>query len=752
MLHMLLLVLTSVFIGPAHASPENPFRVTAQPLNVAAGAEATAQVTFHVPPGTYLYKEMTSVVVANPGGLEAGEASLPPALVKEDPATGLDREVWDMDAVAEVSLKAPTKAGEHELLLEVNYQGCKGSLCYMPVTELIPVPVTVAAEKASLLDVLVGTAHASQLSDENPITVSTRLEGDVIVADVKQYKGWHATQMMTAIELKPPEDTSVPAVIQLCKQTWPPAIQRPDPAIPGSMRGEFDGDFVAKAEIAGPEGTHTVTGWVAYQACKADKCLLPQYADFEFEVTLDGSRPVDEEACAWSVEEVEDAKKDEPSTTELADFSGDEDTAGGAAPSFGGDAFAEARAKGILPLLALVFGAGFLVSLTPCVLPMVPITMGIIGAESSGNRGRAIFLACMYVVGLAVVYTALGVFAGLTGSIFGGWMQSPWVVGGVGLFFVAMAFAMFGFYEVGVPSALASKLNDKGGAGPLGAFIVGAVGAVVAGPCSGPVIASLMVVIGQQGEILLGAFLMMAFSLGMGTIFIAAGVAGDALLRPGAWMDTVKKGFGVAMLIAATWFVSAHIGETLTTLSYGLILLITANFAWPQEYDDGLIVGAKRSYGVFGNLVGAMILLGVLQSAGFGPQFGGGGGGGVAAEAEEHVIWSDDHDGSLALAAEQGKPIIIDFTADWCAACKELEHFTYTDAEVIATSEQFVTVMIDATDKKDPVANALLEKYDVKGLPTVLFLHPDGTVRDELTLTGFEPADKFLPRMQAALD
>ena len=107
MLHMLLLVFTSVFIGPAHASPENPFRVTAQPLNVAAGAEATAQVTFHVPPGTYLYKEMTSVVVANPGGLEAGEASLPPALVKEDPATGLDREVWDMDAVAEVSLKAP---------------------------------------------------------------------------------------------------------------------------------------------------------------------------------------------------------------------------------------------------------------------------------------------------------------------------------------------------------------------------------------------------------------------------------------------------------------------------------------------------------------------------------------------------------------------------------------------------------------------------------------------------------------------
>ncbi len=489
MLNVLLLITAAL------AAPENPFRITTQAVEMTAGTEARAQITFHVPQGTYLYGDMTGLTVANPGELQVGEPSRPPTLVTEDPATGLERRVWDLDAVFELPIEAPSEPVTHELLVEAFYQGCKGALCYLPETELLPIVVTV-------VDFMVGDAQAAELSDENPVAISTRLEGDRIVASFEQLDGWHMTQMMTSIDLQPREDTSTPPTVRFCQQVWPPAIQRPDPAMPEATRGEFDGNFQVTADIAGPAGTHVLAGSVAYQACKAEKCLLPQYHDFEVEVTLDGSRPWDEEACAWVIEEVQPNTEQHPEVTPtLEDFSGGEEQAAPATASFGGDAFADARSKGILSLLALVFGAGFLVSLTPCVLPMVPITIGIIGATASGNRLKAISLAATYVLGLAVVYTALGLFAALTGSIFGGWMQSPWVVGTVALFFVVMGFSMFGFFEFGVPSSLATKLNSKGGAGYGGTFVVGAVGAVVAGPCSGPVIASLMVLIGQQGEL-----------------------------------------------------------------------------------------------------------------------------------------------------------------------------------------------------------------------------------------------------------
>ena len=423
-----------------------------------------------------------------------------------------------------------------------------------------------------------------------------------------------------------------------------------------------------------------------------------------------------------------------------------------AAP-FGGGVLADAAEKGAIWLVLFTFGAGFLVSLTPCVLPMIPITMGIIGAQSSDNRLQGFLLSMTYVAGLATVYTVLGVSAAMAGSIFGGWMQSIWVVGGISTFFVAMGFAMFGFFDLGVPASIQTKLGQKGGAGFVGAFVVGAVGAVVAGPCSGPVIASLMVLIGQQGQLALGAALMVAFSLGMGVLFLIAGTFSGALFRPGVWMDTVKKSFGVLMWLGAIYFVSAHLSDTVVALLTAFVLLSTAVFGWPadEEMDGAFLARAKKLYCVVGGLIGAYLLVGLLVTRGFilpplSLNVGGG-----AVEQGPHLAWEDDEPAALARAADQGKPLIIDFTAEWCAACKELEHFTYTDPSVIALSESFVPLMIDATTGDDPVVKSLLDKYDVKGLPTVLFLKPDGTVLSDLTLVGFEPATDFLPRMERAL-
>lgn len=785
---VLLILVVLLGIGPrtSEAGERSPFRVGVAPLELVPQAKGAITLTLYVPPGTVLYRDMTLVEVVDAGGLGLGAPDLPPGILKLDPVLGMEREHWDMDALIELPVTAPAKPGVYRAQLDVSFQGCRGSICFLPQTERVEATVAVVARKAAL-DPLgwLPAAHAGGLSDENPVGVKVSVRGEELLVAFEQAPGWHLNQAMTFIELAEGQ------ALSLGKGRWPKAHQRPDPALPGATRGEFDGSFTVPSPIQGPAGTHTLTGTVGYQACKAELCLIPQYHDFSVQVTL-GAAPKVAPAADPAVK----APGPTPASPPVADAPAEPapavDAASGeapppaeeppvveaapaevapvaaaappvpppavvsAAPAAGlpVDGFAAARERGLGWLVVFVFGAGFLVSLTPCVLPMVPITMGIIGARSASSRLQGVALSLTYVAGMAVVYTALGVGAALTGSIFGGWMQSPWVVGTVAAFFAAMGASMFGLFEVAVPSALAESLSSKGGSGFGGSFVVGAVGAVVAGPCSGPVIASLMVLIGQQHELGLGVLLMLVFSLGMGVIFLLAGAFSGQVLRPGAWMDTVKKGFGVIMWLGAVYFVSPHLSDTMTALLTAGVLLSTAVFGWPADDSDGpLVARAQRLYAVVGGLVGAYLLLGTLVTQGFilpPLQVSAGGGGAQAAAAS--ISWLDNEPQALAEAARQGKPVVLDFTAEWCAACKELEHFTYTDPQVIAAAQGFVPVMIDATSDKDPAVKALFDKYKVTGLPTVLFMRPDGTVLESLTLRGFEPAEAFLPRMTAALE
>jgi thioredoxin:protein disulfide reductase len=501
----------------------------------------------------------------------------------------------------------------------------------------------------------------------------------------------------------------------------PPGVPFVDPAT-GFERIDLNDDFVLRAPLNGPAGTWTVDLLVHYQACRETLCKMPDSLPLTVQATIGAGGAVDLRASSG--------------------------------PPASGDLFAGAREAGIWQLLGLVFAAGLGVSLTPCVLPMVPITIGIIGARSAGSRMTALALSGTYVAGLALVYTALGVAAGATGMMFGAWMQSPWVVGAIALLFFGMGLSMFGLFEVGVPGSIQTRLSQYGGSGFGGAFVLGMVGALVAGPCSGPVLISIIALIGQQGELLLGAALMMIFSLGMGIIFLVSGAFSSTLLRPGAWMDTVKKSFGLFMWAGALYFASPHLADWLTALVGAAMLLVTAVFAWPDpDAGEGFWVErSRRLYSVVGGLVGGYLLLGVLLTEGFIlPPLSLGGAAGAQEAARPGIPWGDDEAAALARAAAEGKPVILDFTAEWCAACKELEHFTYTDPTVIAAAERMVPLMIDATEDTDPAVKALVEKYGVRGLPTVKFLRPDGTPMEELTITGFLPAPEFLPYMERAL-
>jgi len=577
----------------------------------------------------------------------------------------------------------------------------------------------------------IAVAPSLEVGKQGDVAVSFRVPpGSVLYADAMDVRVLRSGGLEVG-ELKKPEPE------------W-----KIDPA-QGTLRAVYSHDVTWGLPVEAPAaGPHHLVIEAQWQGCKGTLCTLLKTQSLP--VTVDAVQASGlrlERAPLWSVF-LSDAHAEDEAVEEA-----EQAAVPAVEPVFEGNktGFAAAQEKGLFWLLLFVFGAGFLVSLTPCVLPMVPITMGIIGASAGGSRSKGLALGATYVVGQAMVYTVLGVSAAMAGSVFGAWMQSLWVVGGVATFFFLMGLSMFGFFNVQVPASLQTKLSSVGGAGFVGAFLVGMVGALVAGPCSGPVIASLMVLIGQQGEMALGISLMLSFSLGMGVIFLLAGAFSTSVLRPGAWMDTVKKGFGVILWLGAIYFASAHLSQTVMALSTCFVLLSTAVWGWPSrtEDDTSKVVKIRRLYSVVAGVVGAYLLLGLLLTRGFilGPmQFSGG----THAEAV-HVAWQQDDAAVMAAAAASGKPIMVDFTADWCAPCKKLDRTTFSDANVVALSQQFELLQVDGSKGSEKL-DRLKDKFGAYGFPTVAFVKPDGTPMPGFKLEAYESAEPFMRRMQAVLD
>ncbi len=724
----LVVALPAVALAQQPVQAEDPFRVEIANIDLPAGGSADLGVLMVIPAEHHLYRDMLEIRMDEPGAFTLGEPDIPMGELEPDPAfPEKKREAYHESFTITVPISAPANAalGDTEVELQVRYQGCKDKICFLPNERAVPVTLTVVAGDGGHAPVasadLSAFGERPELTQDNPVGVKVLPGDSELRVAFFQLDGWHINKTMTFIEL------GEGAPVQAGDQHFPPAHAFTDP-VTGMERQEIGGDFLATMDLSGADGSYTVPVTVGFQACKDNLCLMPKYPEFTVEVTIGGAAVASGDAAAGDGE----AK---------------------AAPA-GTDKFSQVREKGLFWLVLFVFGAGFLVSLTPCVLPMIPITIGIIGARASGSRLKAFSLSLTYVAGLAMVYTALGATAGLTGGLFGAWMQNVWVVGAVGLFFALMGLAMFGLFDVAMPSGVTTKLNQMGGAGYGGAFIVGMVGAVVAGPCSGPVIAALMVLVGSEGEIFLGVSLMLAFSLGMGVLFLAAGLFSSVLLRPGAWMESVKRVFGVIMLFGAIYFVKAHMPDWATALLTASVLLSTAVFGWPSDDSEGpKITKAHKLYSVVAGIVGAWLLVGLMATYGFilPPVQLSAGGAGVEAQGP-HIEWMSDETAAIAKAKAENKPLVIDFTAEWCAACQELEHITYQDPRVIERAESFVPVMLDCTDGKDETVKALQDKYEVLGLPTVVFVLPDGTTMDDLKVTGFVDADDFLGRMDEALD
>jgi len=433
----------------------------------------------------------------------------------------------------------------------------------------------------------------------------------------------------------------------------------------------------------------------------------------------------------------------------------------GAGP--GVDIAGRLASQGYLITFVGVFLSGILLSFTPCVFPMIPITVSVIGARGAGSVARSFTLSLAYVLGIALTYAALGVFAAKTGALFGSALQNPWVVGFVVLVLSTLALSMFGLFEVQVPSALAARLQGGTRGGYGGVFLMGIVAGLVASPCVGPVILGLLLFIATTGSIALGFSLLLTLGLGMGLLFIVIGTfsgALSALPRAGGWMDRVKELFGALLLGMALYFLKPLIDPIGFAALAGLVLLTLAGFGGVFDAGAPGWLGRARRTVLLVFLAGGLALTGaaILQSGLVVPKgslvgSGGEGGrsalGGPSAGAAAEIPWVGSEPDGIAAARMASRPVVIDFTADWCLVCHELDAVVFRDPRVVSAAKDFVPIRLDYTRMND-ATRKLQSKYGIRGLPMIVFLDREGHVLPHLTVTGFVTAEDFLERMKKA--
>ena len=408
--------------------------------------------------------------------------------------------------------------------------------------------------------------------------------------------------------------------------------------------------------------------------------------------------------------------------------------------------------------LAFFFLAGLGLSLTPCVFPMIPILSGIIagqGHNSSHARGFALSLA--YVLGMAVTYAAAGVAAGMTGTLISSALQNSWVLGSFALVFVVLSFSMFGFYELQLPTSLQSKLSEEsghlqGGRG-IGVFLMGALSALIVGPCVAAPLAGALLYIGQTGDAVLGGTALFVMALGMGAPLIAVGIAGGSLLpKTGAWMEGVKKAFGVLLLATAVWLVSPVMPPVVSMLAWSMLLIIPAIYLHALDPLPPHAKGWSRFWkgiGIVMLLTGAALLIGALSGSRNPLQpLAGLRGQAIAAEAK-HLPF--ERVASLQALEEKlkaaGQPVMLDFYADWCVSCKEMEQLTFTDPAVQAKLAGFKLLQADVTANSND-DKALLARFGLFGPPGIIFFDAQGQEIKAVRIVGFQDAAQFLKSLQ----
>jgi len=418
--------------------------------------------------------------------------------------------------------------------------------------------------------------------------------------------------------------------------------------------------------------------------------------------------------------------------------------------------------QGLLLALALMFVGGVLTSFTPCVYPLIPITVSFFGASRAAPL-RGFALSVVFVLGMATMYSALGVSAAATGAVFGSVMSNPAVIGVVAIVFLTFAASMFGAFKIRLSPSLQARLASVGGVGYPGAFLAGLVAGIIAAPCTGPVLGAALAYVATTADLAFGFAAMFIFALGMGLLFIVIGTFSARIVPPsGPWLERTESVFGIIMATAALYILKGVIpplaalvrpGSTAALVSAALVVVGLVLGAVHLRFVPGLDAEGnvqpspawherlRKSVGV------AMVVAGLFGMIGTASTLSRAVVPSDAGESFPRPAWVYDVDAALARARAEGKPVLIDGYADWCVVCKDLDRETYSHPAVRARLERFIAVKLDLT-ASTPATQEIARRYHIVGLPTAIIIDSRGQELRDLRILGYVSPKDLLDRLE----
>ncbi len=515
----------------------------------------------------------------------------------------------------------------------------------------------------------------------------------------------------------------------------------------------YEGSVTIGINLKAPKGLkpgkYEVTGKLNYQACNDRACFAPKDAPFAVTITIkEDTAKVD--TSKTETNPIDSLKKTDTtgtgsikdtSTTKSTLKENKRDSTSSATTTENKNQIAAyIEEKGMFVALLIIFVIGIGLNLTPCVYPLIPITISYFGAQVSNTKGGKILMALFYVIGMSVTYSVLGLVAALTGGVFGSLLQSPVVIGILVLIFLALALSMFGLYEIKIPQSLAN-FSGKNRQGYLGTFVMGLTVGFIAAPCIGPLVLSLLVYVGQVGSPLLGFVMFFVLSMGLGVPYIFLAIFSSSITklpRSGEWMEGVKIIFGLMMIGLALYTAQPLMSVKTYETIFPLFLILGGAYL--------ILVDRKAVSAATYTRIKYVIAIAAIVWGSMNVQFGEEVQPGTGKYEWQVLQTQPLIDQSIAKSTD--KPTIIDFYADWCAQCKELDKYTYIDPKIIELSKKFNNIKVDLTKGDKEIET----KFKIQGLPVVAFIDKNGKEREDLRVTGFLKPDEFIKVMEKALN
>jgi len=717
----------------------------------------TIRAEWQIAEGYYLYRDKFKFVT-EAADISIESAIFPKGKLKEDEFFGKIESYRNKVAI-DIPLLRGTNSAD-SFILKATSQGCADiGICYppqtkevsivMPPPEALDLPASSAVNNSSSLLSkigqslgLIGNQKEFLPPDEAFVFTAEGLDGNRILATWEIEDGYYLYRDKFSFELENAPD------IQLAQPQFPKGKRKFDEAF-GDMVVYYDEAVIPIPVARSSSAVQEVTLVANFQGCADDGfCYPPTTKKMALSLPAGDIQSL----VSLSSAGVGGQTNNPVLISEQ-------------------DQIAQSLASDSLWLVVLTFfGFGLLLSFTPCVFPMVPILSSIIvGQGKQVTTQKALVMSIVYVLAMALTYTVAGIFAGLFGENLQAMFQNPWVLSVFSVVFVLLALSMFGFYDLQLPASWQSKLselsNRQEGGKLAGVAIMGFLSALIVGPCVAAPLAGALIYIGQTGDAWLGGMALFALSLGMGAPLIVIGAsAGKLLPKAGVWMDAVKAVFGVLLLAVAIWMLERILPIAVSMMLWAALLIISAIYmgalsqfeanssGWHKLWKGtGLVILIYGGLLIVGVATGGGDVLQPLRGLSLANQTS------VNGQASTHEVdfkvvkTSAALDAAIQAANAQGRPVMLDFYADWCVSCKEMERYTFADPSVRSIMEQGLLLQADVTANDDD-DKALLKRFNLFGPPSILFFGLDGQEKPAYRVVGFMKAEDFSRHIQQAFD